>query len=178
MIDFRYHIASIVSIFLALAVGIVLGTSLLQEPALKTTQHLTAQLATTKEELRTQIKALERLQAENDAFIASATPERVAELLKDERVLLMEAPDANPAEREAILETLIQAGADYAGQVTLKDAYVDQQRLHQLSMLVNRLMPVDMPTDAAATPYKKAAMLLGAALMTSDPAQAGASSTS
>jgi hypothetical protein len=67
LIDFRYHVASIVSIFLALTVGIVLGTSLLQEPALRTTQDLTAQLATTKEELRTQIKALERLQAENDA---------------------------------------------------------------------------------------------------------------
>lgn len=173
LIDFRYHIASIISIFLALMVGIVLGTSLLQEPALKTTQDLTAQLATTNEELRTQIKALERFQAENDAYIAAATPERVAELLRGERVLLMEAPDANPAVREAIQKTLIQAGADYAGQVTLKDAYVDQQRLDQLGMLVNRLMPVDMLTDTAATPYEKAAMLLAAALMSNDSARTG-----
>ncbi|MEW9551168.1 copper transporter [Nonomuraea sp. NPDC050783] len=173
LIDFRYHIASIVSIFLALAVGIVLGTSLLQEPALKTAQDLTAQLATTKEELRTQINALERLQAENDAFIASITPERVAEVLAGERVLLVEAPDANPAEREAIQETLLQAGADYAGQVTLADAYLDQQRLDKLDMLVNKLMPADMTIDPAATTYEKGAMLLSATLLTSDPAQAG-----
>ncbi|GAA3467795.1 copper transporter [Nonomuraea roseola] len=173
MIDFRYHVASIVSIFLALTVGIVLGTSLLQGPALRTTQDLTAQLATTKEELRTQIKALERLQAENDAYIASTTPERVAEVLAGERVLLVEAPDANPAEREAVQEALLQAGADYAGRATLTNAYVDQQRLDELDLLVTRLMPGDMAIDPAATTYDKAAMLLGSALMTNDRAQAG-----
>ncbi|MEV4065752.1 copper transporter [Nonomuraea dietziae] len=171
MIDFRYHLASIVSIFLALTVGIVLGASLLQGPALRTTQDLTAQLAATKEELRTQVVALERLQAENDAYIASTTPERVAEVLAGERVLLMEAPDANPAERAAIQKALRQAGADYAGRATLMNAYVDQQRLDELDLLVNRLMPDDMAVDPAATTYDKAAMLLGSALMTNDPAR-------
>ncbi|WP_327587013.1 copper transporter [Nonomuraea sp. NBC_00507] len=112
-------------------------------------------------------------QAENDTFIASIAPERVAEVLVGERVLLVEAPDAKPAEREAIQEALIQAGADYAGQVTLTNAYLDQQRLDKLDMLVNGLMPDDMTIDPAATTYEKGAMLLSATLLTSDPDQAG-----
>jgi len=49
VIDFRYHLVSIVAIFLALAVGIVLGTTLLQEPAVKSAQEVSAQLTKTKE---------------------------------------------------------------------------------------------------------------------------------
>ena len=33
MIDFRYHLVSIVAVFLALAIGIVLGSTELQGPA-------------------------------------------------------------------------------------------------------------------------------------------------
>ncbi|MEE2045447.1 copper transporter, partial [Nocardiopsis tropica] len=38
MIDFRYHLVSIVAVFLALTVGLVLGTTMLQDPLLNTLQ--------------------------------------------------------------------------------------------------------------------------------------------
>ena len=36
MIDFRYHLVSIVAVFLALAIGIVLGSTELEGPTLST----------------------------------------------------------------------------------------------------------------------------------------------
>ena len=44
MIDFRYHLVSIVAIFLALSVGIVLGTTLLKEPAIDAAETFANQL--------------------------------------------------------------------------------------------------------------------------------------
>ncbi|WP_341855249.1 copper transporter [Brachybacterium sp. GPGPB12] len=77
MIDFRYHLVSLISVFLALAVGIVLGAGPLRE-------NLGDQLAGQVERLRTEQERLrteaERLAGENDqlsSFITEVGPELV-----------------------------------------------------------------------------------------------------
>ena len=54
MIDFRYHLVSLVAVFLALAVGIVLGSSVLNGPLTRTLQHAEANLRSTADNLRAQ----------------------------------------------------------------------------------------------------------------------------
>ena len=44
MIDFRYHVVSIVAVFLALAIGIVLGSTELQGPTYNILNRTTAKL--------------------------------------------------------------------------------------------------------------------------------------
>jgi len=44
VIDFRYHLVSIVAVFLALAIGIVLGAAELQGPTYNILNHTTAKL--------------------------------------------------------------------------------------------------------------------------------------
>ena len=44
MIDFRYHLVSIVAVFLALAIGIVLGSTELQGPTYNLLDRTTAKL--------------------------------------------------------------------------------------------------------------------------------------
>ena len=57
MIDFRYHLVSIISIFLALAVGIVLGAGPLKgDLGTRLTQETTA-LRADKAQLRTELDA-------------------------------------------------------------------------------------------------------------------------
>lgn len=74
MIDFRYHLVSIVAIFLALSVGIVLGTTLLEDPVIKASEGLANQLREGNNELRDQVEALQRREAGNDAFVVADTP--------------------------------------------------------------------------------------------------------
>ncbi|GGO76031.1 copper transporter [Nonomuraea cavernae] len=173
MIDFRYHLVSIVAIFLALAVGIVLGTTLLQEPALKSAEELTAQLAKTKEELRTQVNLLQGREAGNDAFVSELTPKLVAGELNGEHVLLIEAPGSSSANREAQHQVLLQAGAAITGRVTLTDKYLDPANAGLIDGLVNQLKPADMVFPEGAATYDKASTLLAATLMTTDQGQAG-----
>ncbi|GAB2949303.1 copper transporter [Nonomuraea fastidiosa] len=177
MIDFRYHLVSIVAIFLALAVGIVLGTTLLQEPAVKSAQELTAQLTKTKEELRAQIDTLQGREAGNDAFITAVTPELVAGDLTGQRVLLIETPGSSTAWREAAQQVLGQAGAEISGRITFTEKFLDPKGTGVLDGLVNQLKPVNMVFPATATAWDRAAALLAAALVTNDPAQAGTANT-
>ncbi|RSN02442.1 copper transporter [Nonomuraea sp. WAC 01424] len=173
MIDFRYHLVSIVAIFLALAVGIVLGTTLLQEPAVKSAQELTAQLTKTKDELRVQIDQLQGREAGNDAFVTSVTPKLVAGELTGQRVLLVETPSSSTTFREAEQQVLEEAGAEVSGRVTLTEKFFDPDRSGVLDGLVNQLKPVDMVFPSTATVWGKAATLLASTLLTPDQAQAG-----
>ena len=59
MVDFKYHVVSIVAVFLALAVGIVLGTNVLSGDVLKNLQTQTGQLRKEAQDLRAQGKPTE-----------------------------------------------------------------------------------------------------------------------
>ena len=57
MIDFRYHLVSLVSVFLALAVGIVLGAGPLKEPIGESLQSQVDALRSDRDTLRTNLDA-------------------------------------------------------------------------------------------------------------------------
>lgn len=173
MIDFRYHLVSIVAIFLALATGIVLGTTLLQEPALNSAEGLAKALAAEKAELREQLDVERSRQDGNNAFVAAVTPQLVAGDLAGQRVLLVEAAGTNTTIREAQQLVITQAGAEVSGRVTLTEKFVDPKRTGFLDELIAQTKPSSVTFPATATTYDKAAALLAAALVTDDPTQAG-----
>ncbi|TDC00894.1 copper transporter [Nonomuraea longispora] len=173
MIDFRYHLVSIVAVFLALAVGIVLGTTLLQEPAVKSAQEMTAALTKTKEELRGQIDTLQGREAANDALLTSMTPDIVAGDLAGQSVLLIETPGSSTTIREAAQQVLGEAGAEISGRVTLTEKFLDPKGAGVLDGLVNQLKPANMVFAETATAWDRAATLLSAALVTTDSSQVG-----
>ncbi|MCK2216623.1 copper transporter [Actinomadura sp. ATCC 31491] len=177
MIDFRYHLVSIVAIFLALAVGIVLGTTLLQDPALDLAKRTSDELTSANNGLRADLDALRGREAGNDAFIAARTPQMVAGELTGQRVLLIEAPGSSTSMREAAQQVIEQSGADIAGRLTLTEKFLDPAGKGVLDGLVNQLKPANMVFPATSTSYDRATTLLASALVTNDPAQAGPPST-
>ncbi|TMR94692.1 copper transporter [Nonomuraea basaltis] len=172
MIDFRYHLVSIVAIFLALAVGIVLGTTLLQDPAIDLAKRTSDELTSANNGLRADLDTLRGRQAGNDAFITASTLEMVAGDLAGQRVLLIESPGSSTAVREATQQVLEQAGADITGRLTLTEKFLDPTGTGVLDGLVNQFKPANMVFPTTATAWDRAAMLLAAALVTNDPAQA------
>ena len=71
MIDFRYHIVSIVAIFLALAVGLVLGTTQLDPILTKNLKDSVHQLTADKQSLRDQLSPADQSLSHDSAFIAA-----------------------------------------------------------------------------------------------------------
>ncbi|MFI6711826.1 copper transporter [Nonomuraea sp. NPDC050478] len=173
MIDFRYHLVSIVAIFLALAVGIVLGTNLLQDPAIKTANEMTRQLTQTNEGLRGELDVMKGREQVHQEFITTLTPQLVQGGLAGEQVLLVEAPGASSTYRELTEQVLAEAGAKVTGRLLLLDKFFDPKSAGVLDGLVNQLKPAEMAFADTATVHDKAATLLAATLMTADPALAG-----
>lgn len=124
MIDFRYHLVSIVSIFLALAVGIVLGAGPLQGEIGDTLSNEVAGLRQDKDDLNTQLEQANAGAEARDGYIGETNPEVLAGVLQDRRVALVVLPGSDAAVSESTSATLRQAGATVVSTTAVSDAWV------------------------------------------------------
>ncbi|WP_406691716.1 copper transporter [Saccharopolyspora sp. ID03-671] len=161
MITLRYHIISIAAVFLALAVGVVLGTSSVSEGLLKS-------VGGEKEELQAQVDQLgaERAQfkAQADAadrFDTTVAPLAVQGQLTGRSVVLISSPEVEDGRRAAMAKLLRDSGADVTGEVRLGEALTDPDRTDQLRGVVTQLLPAGVQLPTAADPGTLAGGLIG-----------------
>lgn len=149
MIDFRYHLVSLISVFLALAVGIVLGAGPLRE-------NLGDQLAGQVEQLRSEQDTLRttngQLTDKNDqltSFITAAGPELVAGSLEGRRVALLTDHASTRAEMDKVDALLKASGATVTVRVTLQAALWDPSQADRRSRGVDALHAIDSSLTAS-----------------------------
>ncbi len=174
MIDFRYHLVSIIAVFLALAVGLVVGSTALSgkaEEALTAAQHRAladnAALRKQKDQLQQQVLA--------DNAVAEASSERlIGGLLTGERVVLVAAPGASGSVLGGLTTALKQAGATVTGQVNLTSTFTTTTAQNEAALsglaetLANNagLVLTSQPTGPVAG-QQAAAQVIAASLVSS-----------
>ena len=113
MINFRYHVVSIIGIFIALAVGVVLGAGPLQS-------RIQAGMSTSSSSVGAdpQLSAQADAEAAGLKALASST---LSGSLAGAKIALVVAPGASDDDVSALRSTLTDAGASVVGRVTLSD---------------------------------------------------------
>jgi hypothetical protein len=171
VVDFKYHVVSIVAVFLALAVGIVLGTNVLSGDVLKNLKTQTSQLRKEAQDLRAQNGQQQAQVADDEAFANALEPMTVAGRLTGKTVIVVMLPDAQKSVRDESVKTLTDAGAIVGGEVDINSSYLDPQQLGALGELVTSLAsPAD--TDPTLDAPGRAAAVLAAALVSRTDAAA------
>ena len=165
MIDFRYHLVSIVSIFLALAVGIVLGAGPLKEDIGNRLTVETTALRDDKAQLRTELDAEKRAAAARDSFSAAVVPAVLKGQLASKTIALVVAPGADSDLVKDVTATLVDAGATVGSTVTLSDAWADPARRTFRNTLANQLAGLVKAPPAVNSPDQLAATVLARAIL-------------
>src|SRR5579884_560202 len=111
MIDFRYHIVSIVAVFLALALGLFLGSTTLQGAVFQDLQKHLTNAQNHVSSLETTVDQLNSQQDHDRAFDQLLEPYAVAGRLSGQLVVIVSAPGANGDIRSRLVTTLEKAGA-------------------------------------------------------------------
>lgn len=124
MIDFRYHLVSIVSIFLALAVGIVLGAGPLKGELGDTLSKEVAGLRQDKAELNAQLEDATAAADARDAYIGETNPGVLSGALLDRQVAIVVLPGSDAAVAESTAATLRSAGAAVVSTTSVSDDWV------------------------------------------------------
>ncbi len=126
MIDFRYQLVSLIAVFLAVALGIVIGTTALNAPILEDLEGEVAALAEDKRELETQTQELQAQVATGDAFGQAVAPTLVAGSLAGRSVVLVATDEDVATETVEELTTLVgAAGGTVTGTIRLQPGYTD-----------------------------------------------------
>jgi outer membrane murein-binding lipoprotein Lpp len=144
VISFRYHLVSIIAVFLALALGIVVGTTALNGPI---TTDLRKQVNTLKSDrttLANQVKALQRQVSDAGQFASSFGSQLVAGTLTKQKVVLIGLPGARTSVQDGITRQIEAAGGTVSGQVELTDAYIDPRRSSDITSLVTTNHPIGL----------------------------------
>ena len=163
MIDFRYHIVSIVAVFLALAVGLLIGSTTLRPTVAEDIRHRTDRVVAQNRELNATNKDLGE-QVKNDEQLENALlPYVVRGRLTGESVVIVSAPDADDSARNDLTDAITAAGGTVAGDIQLRDQLFDPDQSAFLQSLVSRL-DVHPDTGPDATGNEEALAVLARGL--------------
>jgi Copper transport outer membrane protein, MctB len=165
MISMRYHIVSLAAVFLALALGIVLGATKISSPLLTGLEGDNAELSANHDQLSSQNGELAD-RVTGDARYAEVTgPLTVRGTLPGTNVVLITTADADPADRDAVLSLLNRAGASVTAQLQLTEAFTDPIRADELRSLAAQTLPTGVTLPEVQQVGAVAGGLLGAVLV-------------
>ncbi|RYV50564.1 copper transporter [Pengzhenrongella frigida] len=171
MIDFRYHIVSLISVFLALAVGIALGAGPLKETIGDSLTGQVEQLRQDRDALRSDLDATEQTQADQKAYLEAAAPRLLSGALTDRRVAIVTIGAVDDDSVAAVTSQLDSAGATVSAQVEVTDSWTDPSLRSFRQALAGNLVTYLEPAPAeSAGPDVELAEALIQGLTGADPA--------
>lgn len=124
MINLRYHIVSLTAVFLALAIGVVMGTTFLNKQAVdqlnRQVKKAESGIETTRDQNADLRRELAHRDAADDALEADGARLFDNELT-DARVLVIASEDIDGESLDRVRTSLDQAGADLRGTLRITD---------------------------------------------------------
>ncbi|TYP81976.1 copper transporter [Blastococcus xanthinilyticus] len=154
MIDFRYHLVSLIAVFLAVALGIVIGTTALNEPIQADIEGQVAELEQDKRALEDRTQELQAQLDTSSAFEEAVAGPLVEGTLTDRSVVLLPTNETvTPEVVEDVTALVAEAGGTVSGVVRLEPEYSDPATASALeSYVTGSGLPagVQLPPDGDA----------------------------
>ncbi|MEU1607543.1 copper transporter [Micromonospora matsumotoense] len=124
MINFRYHVVSLTAVFLALAIGLVVGTAALNGPVADSLKETVNSLRKDNQQMRQSVNSLQKeLDLEED-FAAEMAQLYLPGKLTGRRVMVLSLPTGRE-HTEGVLKMLQTAGATVTGRIDVQDKFIN-----------------------------------------------------
>lgn len=119
MVDFRYHLISLVAVILALALGILAGSGFLGGPLLERLEAEVSGLGATNGDLRREIDEQDAELAAAEGFARAISPLVTDGVLTGEEVIVVQFAESDGRLVDGVRAGLTDSGADIVAEVTL-----------------------------------------------------------
>jgi hypothetical protein len=125
VISFRYHLVSLVAVFLALALGIVVGTTALNGPITKDLRRQLNDAKGQRDALAAQVKDLQGQVDDAGQFATTYASQLVANTLAGKDVLVILLPGASGDMADGLASQISAAGGKVSGRLSITKTYLD-----------------------------------------------------
>lgn len=177
MIDFRYHIVSLISVFLALAVGIILGAGPLKETIGDSLTGQVELLRAEKEEIRAALDSETAARTNVDEYVSAASKRIAKGTLEGRRIGVIQLGEVSDDRFESIEQQVTYAGGTVEARIQLNDSWTNSEQAPTRISLANTLKEM-IPEDKQELQSEKVlAASLMVALAEKNPTNADALST-
>ncbi|MGX6604724.1 copper transporter [Micromonosporaceae bacterium Da 78-11] len=146
MINFRYHVVSLTAVFLALAIGLVVGTAALNGPVADSLRANITALNKDNSNKRDQVNQYREELNSNQAFATELAPTVLNGKLAGRKLLVLALPGSDPYVK-GVVSMLTVAGATVTAQVTVQDKFFDPNASTELLDLANQSSTTTIRTD-------------------------------
>jgi hypothetical protein len=162
LISFRYHVVSIVAVFLALALGVLLGTTVVNQGVIENLSQRTNDAVTRSEQLRSQVIELQAEVRSWDRFGAAVEPMLISRQLTAREVVLVTQEGVDAAEIDGVRQALTDAGASVVAVivVTNRMALLDEDARTDLRTIIGPLAPANDPAELSEEAARELAIRL------------------
>lgn len=175
MIDFRYHLVSLVAVFIALAVGIVLGAGPLREGISDTLEGEVSGLRAERAEVRAQATEAQAHADALDRALGVVAPRAAASTLTGVRVAVVLLPGADRNLADQLTQSVDEAGGQVPLTVTLQPSWQSAQGQEDAVLLLEDLASHLLLPSLPEGEGPSLPAVLGAAVVGADgPARTGA----
>nr|WP_090342768.1 copper transporter [Mycolicibacterium malmesburyense]CRL73357.1 Copper transporter MctB precursor [Mycolicibacterium malmesburyense] len=167
MISLRTHAISLAAVFLALAIGVALGSGLLSNTVLSGLRDDKHELQDRINTLTDERNALNQKLGAAGEFDAQMSPRILRDTLVDKSVVLFRTPDAADDDVDAVTRLVGQAGGTISGTVGLTPQFVEANAAEKLLSVVNSpIVPAGKQLSTTSVDQgSQAGDLLGIALL-------------
>ncbi|MFI6824183.1 copper transporter [Micromonospora sp. NPDC050187] len=146
MINFRYHVVSLTAVFLALAIGLVVGTAALNGPVADSLKERVNSLSKDNQQMRQAVNNLQREMELEEDFAAEMAQAFLPGTLTGKRVLVVGLPTGRD-HTEGVVKMLQTAGATVTGRLDVQDKFVSPDNNNNLlELTATAAGPTGAPT--------------------------------
>jgi hypothetical protein len=131
VINFRYHVVSLTAVFLALAIGLVVGTAALNGPVADNLKNSIASLNKDLGNKRDQINQYREEINRNQDFATEAAPALLNNKLTGRKIVVVALPSSGDY-ADGVIAMLKVAGATVTAKVTVQDKFFDPTMSYEL----------------------------------------------
>ena len=124
MINFRYHVVSLTAVFLALAIGLVVGTAALNGPVADSLKENVNGLRKDNQQMRQSVNSLQKELDSEEDFAAEMAQVVLPGKLTGRRVLVLSLPSGRD-HTDGVVKMLQLAGANITGRIDVQDKFVN-----------------------------------------------------
>lgn len=152
MVDFRYHLVSLISVFLALAIGIILGAGPLQNSIGNALSGEVDNLRKVNDELKAENTDLSNVIANQDAAISTVAPTLINDTLTGRKIAFIALPNAPEQDMKLAQEKIEAAGGTITGTATITEAWTAAEQSAYRASFADQIRSYikDLPDEADA----------------------------
>jgi hypothetical protein len=163
-------VVSLTAVFLALAIGLVVGTAALNGTFVDTLKEQVNSLSKQNQQYRDQVTQLEAGAGKQETYATDSAPMLLQDKLAGRRVLVVSMPTTSSYVND-VVKMLTLAGAKVTGQVEIEDKFFDPASNESLLDLAGTTVPAGLTSNTINSDgVETASNLLASVLMDHTPA--------